>query len=245
MPPCSARTTRRWTSRCTTSAWRANSASSPRCTRAAGRRARPTAGRCWRPRACSASMSTSCTATRSTTRSCKRFCDLGMSFSAAAESEMSQGHGHPLTGRLRKLGRAPSLGVDLESVLSRRHADAGAHRARHPAQPRQRGAPRGRTAASRRRRPSPRIEALAWVTVEGARMLRPARPHRHAGGGQAGRPRADPRRRPEHAAGARPGGQRGVPGLAGQHRQRDGGRALEEARTAGWSASTWRRRSRR
>ena len=47
-----------------------------------------------------------------------RFCELGMSFSAAAESEMSQGHGHPLTGRLRKLGRAPSLGVDLESVLS-------------------------------------------------------------------------------------------------------------------------------
>ena len=29
----------------------------------------------------------------------KTFCDLGMSFSAAAESEMSQGHGHPLTGR--------------------------------------------------------------------------------------------------------------------------------------------------
>ena len=33
----------------------------------------------------------------------KTFCDLGMSFSAAAESEMSQGHGHPLTGRLRAL----------------------------------------------------------------------------------------------------------------------------------------------
>ncbi|NDF65298.1 MAG: cytosine deaminase, partial [Betaproteobacteria bacterium] len=46
------------------------------------------------------------------------FCDLGMSFSAAAESEMSQGHGHPLTGRLRALGHAPSLGVDLESVMS-------------------------------------------------------------------------------------------------------------------------------
>jgi hypothetical protein len=44
----------------------------------------------------------------------KRFCDLGMSFSAAAENEMSQGHGHPITGRLRKLGHAPSLGVDLE-----------------------------------------------------------------------------------------------------------------------------------
>jgi cytosine/adenosine deaminase-related metal-dependent hydrolase len=48
----------------------------------------------------------------------ERFCGLGMSFSAAAESEMSQGHGHPLTGRLRRFGRAPSLGVDLESVAS-------------------------------------------------------------------------------------------------------------------------------
>lgn len=48
----------------------------------------------------------------------QRFCELGISFSAAAESEMSQGHGHPLTGRLRRFGRAPSLGVDLQSVLS-------------------------------------------------------------------------------------------------------------------------------
>jgi cytosine/adenosine deaminase-related metal-dependent hydrolase len=48
----------------------------------------------------------------------QRFCELGMSISPAAESEMSLGHGHPLTGRLRTFGRAPSLGVDLESVMS-------------------------------------------------------------------------------------------------------------------------------
>lgn len=100
----------------------------------------------------------------------KRFCDLGMSFSAAAESEMSQGHGHPLTGRLRALGRAPSLGVDLESVMSgdmitqarialgiQRSLDNVAHRAREG------GIPATTTI--------PAIEALAWVTVEGARML--------------------------------------------------------------------------
>ena len=99
-----------------------------------------------------------------------RFCDLGMSFSAAAESEMSQGHGHPLTGRLRRLGRAPSLGVDLESVLSgdmltqarvalgiQRSLDNVAHREAHG------GIPPTTTV--------PVIEALAWVTVEGARML--------------------------------------------------------------------------
>ncbi len=100
-----------------------------------------------------------------------RFCELGMSFSAAAESEMSQGHGHPLTGRLRKLGRAPSLGVDLESVLSgdmlvqarialgmQRSLDNVAHREREGAIP--------PTTTIRA------IEALSWVTVEGARMLR-------------------------------------------------------------------------
>jgi cytosine/adenosine deaminase-related metal-dependent hydrolase len=99
-----------------------------------------------------------------------RFCGLGMSFSAAAESEMSQGHGHPLTGRLRKLGRAPSLGVDLESVLSgdmltqarvalgiQRSLDNVAHREAEG------GIPATTTI--------PVAEALSWVTVEGARML--------------------------------------------------------------------------
>jgi len=100
-----------------------------------------------------------------------RFCALGMSFSAAAESEMSQGHGHPLTGRLRKLGKAPSLGVDLESVMSgdmltqarialgiQRSLDNVAHREAAGSIP----------ATST----IPAIEALSWVTVEGARMLR-------------------------------------------------------------------------
>lgn len=101
----------------------------------------------------------------------KRFCELGMSFSAAAESEMSQGHGHPLTGRLRQFGRAPSLGVDLESVMSgdmisqarialgiQRSLDNVAHRAAHGT------IPPTSTITTR--------EALAWVTVEGARMLK-------------------------------------------------------------------------
>jgi cytosine/adenosine deaminase-related metal-dependent hydrolase len=100
----------------------------------------------------------------------RRFCDLGMSFSAAAESEMSQGHGHPLTGRLRALGRAPSLGVDLESVMSgdmlsqarialgiQRSLDNVAYRAEHGS------IPPTSTVSTR--------EALSWVTVEGARML--------------------------------------------------------------------------
>jgi cytosine/adenosine deaminase-related metal-dependent hydrolase len=31
---------------------------------------------------------------------------------------MQQGHGHPITGRLRDAGHAPSLGVDLESAIA-------------------------------------------------------------------------------------------------------------------------------
>ncbi|MBP7567054.1 MAG: amidohydrolase family protein [Burkholderiaceae bacterium] len=99
-----------------------------------------------------------------------RFCELGMSFSATAESEMSQGHGHPITGRLRDNGRAPSLGVDLESVMSgdmlsqarvalgiQRSLDNFDHRQAHGT------IPSTSTITTR--------EALSWVTVEGARML--------------------------------------------------------------------------
>ena len=100
----------------------------------------------------------------------KRFCDLGMSFSAAAESEMTQGHGHPITGRLLALGKAPSLGVDLESAVSgdmlgqarvalgmQRSLDNVGHRAAYG------NLPSTSTVTTR--------QALEWVTVEGARML--------------------------------------------------------------------------
>jgi cytosine/adenosine deaminase-related metal-dependent hydrolase len=100
----------------------------------------------------------------------KRFCDLGMSFSAAAENEMTQGHGHPITGRLRAHGKAPSLGADLESVLGgdmltqarvalgmQRSLDNVAYREAHGS------IPPTSTITTR--------EALQWVTVEGARML--------------------------------------------------------------------------
>jgi cytosine/adenosine deaminase-related metal-dependent hydrolase len=102
-----------------------------------------------------------------------RFCALGMRFTAAPESEMSQGHGHPITGRLRKLGHAPSLGVDLESGMSgdmlsqarialgmQRSLDNVAYRDAHGS------IPPTTTITTR--------EALSWVTIEGARMLRQA-----------------------------------------------------------------------
>jgi cytosine/adenosine deaminase-related metal-dependent hydrolase len=48
----------------------------------------------------------------------RRFVDLGVSFAVTVENEMSQGHGPPISGRLRDLGAAPALGVDLEISLS-------------------------------------------------------------------------------------------------------------------------------
>ena len=100
-----------------------------------------------------------------------RFCDAGMTFSIAPENEMTQGHGFPITGRLRKLGRAPSLGIDLESVISGDMLTAarvalGTQRALDNADSRVRtGAiPETSTITAR--------EALSWVTVEGARMLK-------------------------------------------------------------------------
>jgi cytosine/adenosine deaminase-related metal-dependent hydrolase len=99
-----------------------------------------------------------------------RFVDRGVMFSVAPENEMAQGHGHPITGRLRKLGAAPSLGVDLESVISgdmltvarvalshQRALDNAAYRAATG------GIPETSTIPVR--------EALSWITVEGARML--------------------------------------------------------------------------
>ncbi|WP_316155074.1 amidohydrolase family protein [Cupriavidus sp. BIC8F] len=99
-----------------------------------------------------------------------RFVDAGMSFSLTPENELTQGHGFPITGRLRKLGAAPSLGVDLESVLSGEMFIAarvalGVQRALDHAAFR---AQQGEIAASHE--VSCR-EALEWITVAGARML--------------------------------------------------------------------------
>jgi cytosine/adenosine deaminase-related metal-dependent hydrolase len=104
-------------------------------------------------------------------RQLRRFCALGMTFSVSPESEMTQGHGHPITGRLRALDRAPALGVDLESVVSgdmltqarvalalQRSLDNVAHRAAHGTMP-------PTTTITAR-------EALSWITIEGARMLK-------------------------------------------------------------------------
>lgn len=101
----------------------------------------------------------------------KKFVDLGMSFSITPENEMAQGHGHPITGRLRKLGSGPTLGVDLESVMSgdmftvarialamQRALDNADYRIAHGTIP--------DTSTI------PVREALEWITTRAAKMLR-------------------------------------------------------------------------
>jgi 5-methylthioadenosine/S-adenosylhomocysteine deaminase len=100
----------------------------------------------------------------------KAFVEAGVSFSITPANEMTQGHGHPITGRLRALGSAPSIGVDLESAISgdmltearvaltsQRALDNAAERASGG------GIPATSTV--------PVAEALDWITSRGAAML--------------------------------------------------------------------------
>jgi cytosine/adenosine deaminase-related metal-dependent hydrolase len=100
----------------------------------------------------------------------ERFVSMGVSFSVTPENEMIQGHGFPITGRLRKIGYRPSLGIDLESAVSgdmltgarialnmQRAMDNAEYRQQHGVIP--------DTSTIKTR------EALSWITVEGARML--------------------------------------------------------------------------
>ena len=84
---------------------------------------------------------------------------------------MIQRHGYPITGRLRKAGHRVALGIDLESSVSgemltsarfalnvQRALDNAAHREATGV------IPDTSTITTR--------EALSWITIEGARMLR-------------------------------------------------------------------------
>lgn len=103
----------------------------------------------------------------------KAFIDHGVTFSVTPENEMTQGHGHPLTGRLRDLGARPSIGIDLESGISgemflaarmalvhQRALDNFDYRNSNPGGP---PIPETTTITTH--------EALRWATIEGAQMM--------------------------------------------------------------------------
>ena len=120
-------------------------------------------------------------------------------------------------------------GRGLGERPERRHADPGAHRARHPAQPGQRRTPGIARHDSADLHHHHARGAFLGDTGGGA-DAEAGTSHRIACRRQAGGPGHDPCPGPQHAAGARSGQQRGDAGVAGQHRQRDGRRSLEEAR---------------
>ncbi|AXI02423.1 amidohydrolase family protein [Aquirhabdus parva] len=98
------------------------------------------------------------------------FVDAGASFTSTPENELGQGHGFPITGRLLCIGSAPSLGTDVDTVVSgevltaARIALAQQRGLDHEQQRHVSGlfSPK-RTITSK--------QALSWATVEGARAL--------------------------------------------------------------------------
>lgn len=97
--------------------------------------------------------------------------ERGVTFSLTPETEMTQGHGFAITGRLRKLGVQPSLGVDLESAISGdlfgvARAALASQRAMDNAVSRTATGKLPETSTIHCR------EALGWITLEGARMLK-------------------------------------------------------------------------
>jgi cytosine/adenosine deaminase-related metal-dependent hydrolase len=100
----------------------------------------------------------------------KTLLDAGVSFSVTPEGEATQGHGFPIIGRLAALGARPSIGSDLESVFSgdlfgAARAALALQRASDNARARQRDGELPPTSTV------PAAEALAWITIEGARMI--------------------------------------------------------------------------
>jgi cytosine/adenosine deaminase-related metal-dependent hydrolase len=96
--------------------------------------------------------------------------DRGVTFSLTPETEMTQGHGHSITGRLREAGHAPSLGTDLESIIS-----GDMFSAARMALASQRALDNAESRKTHGQLPSTSTvscdDALSWITIHGARAL--------------------------------------------------------------------------
>ncbi len=99
----------------------------------------------------------------------ERFIACDVRFTVTPESELISGHGHPILGRLRDLGAAPSIGTDIECghssemMLAARMALTH-QRALDNLDARGKGTFGGKARLRAR-------DALSWITLEGARLL--------------------------------------------------------------------------
>ncbi|MEU6195397.1 amidohydrolase family protein [Streptomyces sp. NPDC047061] len=96
--------------------------------------------------------------------------EAGVTFTSTPENELGQGHGALVTDALLRLGSAPSLGTDVDTVVPGKVLTAARIALAH-----QRGldhAHHRRTTGTYADTPSVTgRQALAWATVEGARAL--------------------------------------------------------------------------
>ncbi len=97
-----------------------------------------------------------------------RLVDAGATFTITPEVEMNDGHGHPITGRLRERGVAPAIGIDIECAIGPSVIGAAVvamvhQRAIDAPQP---GVPPQATAKRINR-----MEPLYWATGAGAHAL--------------------------------------------------------------------------
>jgi len=100
----------------------------------------------------------------------KYLVEAGATFTSTPENELSQGHGFPITGTLLKCGGAPSIGTDVDTVLSGEVLIATRIALAH-----QRGLDhlhsRNSTGFFAPTATISSKQALSWATVEGARAL--------------------------------------------------------------------------
>ena len=97
------------------------------------------------------------------------YVDAGASFTMTPEVEMQMGHGYPVTGRVRRHGIEPSVGIDVESnigtnVLQAARFALQVQRGLDNAETNARGEEVKETSIPARR-------ALEWATIEGAKAL--------------------------------------------------------------------------
>jgi 5-methylthioadenosine/S-adenosylhomocysteine deaminase len=96
--------------------------------------------------------------------------DVGVTFTTTPENELSHGHCVPITGRLLRLGAAPSLGTDTDTAVSgailtaARTALAHQRGLDHEHHRHETGMMLGTASIYTK-------DALSWATVEGARAL--------------------------------------------------------------------------
>ena len=94
----------------------------------------------------------------------------GATFTVTPETEMTCGHGDPIIGKLRARGVEPSIGADIESAHSSDMLTAARIALCHQRAVDHRS---GRSNDNFEGREGLTVrDALAWITIEGARMLR-------------------------------------------------------------------------